>query len=202
MQMVFEVGAFSGAAVMVGWVSAEALAAHQIAIALAASTFMVASGLGAAGTVRVGNQFGSGHYRRMYKAGFSVYHLTALFMGMTAIGFILTRHWMPTLFVEDQTVVQIASGILLIAAVFQLSDGFQVVGLSALRGLEDVRVPTGIALVAYWIVGLPVGYFMGIVLEWGAQGVWLGLFAGLSTAALLLTLRFYLRCMRLINRGV
>ncbi len=199
LQMVFEVGAFTGAAVMVGWISAEALAAHQIAISLAASTFMVASGLGAAATVRVGNYYGSGQFRKMYKAGFSAYHLTAAFMGLTAIGFVVLRQWLPTLFVEEQAVIEITASILLIVAIFQLSDGFQVVGLSALRGLEDVRIPTGIALVAYWMVGLPVGYLLGVYWEFGAQGVWMGLLAGLSTAALLLTLRFYSRTTALMK---
>ncbi|PSR02192.1 MAG: MATE family efflux transporter, partial [Bacteroidetes bacterium SW_11_45_7] len=105
----------------------------------------------------------------------------------------------PALFVEEQSVIQITAGILLIVAVFQLSDGFQVVGLSALRGLEDVRLPTGIALFAYWMVGLPVGYVLGIYWEFGAQGVWMGLLAGLSTAALLLTLRFYSRTTALMQ---
>jgi len=199
LQMVFEVGAFTGAAVMVGWISAEALAAHQIAISLAATTFMVASGLGAAATVRVGNYYGTANYRKMYRAGFSAYHMSAAFMGLTAIAFVVLRHWLPALFVAEQSVIQITAGILLIVAVFQLSDGFQVVGLSALRGLEDVRLPTGIALFAYWMVGLPVGYVLGIYWEFGAQGVWMGLLAGLSTAAFLLTLRFYSRTRALMQ---
>lgn len=190
LQFIFEVGAFSLAAIMIGWLGASSLAAHQIAINLAAITYMMASGLATATTIRVGNQLGRKDYRAMRMVGFTGFYMSAIFMGFNALILIIGRHFFPTLYINEPEVIEIASSLLFIAAVFQLSDGIQVVGLGALRGMADVKIPTLITLVAYWILALPVGYVLGFSLNMGAFGIWIGLLTGLTIAAVLLYIRF------------
>ncbi len=192
-QMLFEVSAFSGATLIVGWIGAKALAAHQIALTLATFTYMAANGLAAAAMVRVSNHYGKGDYNQIRRSAFSVYHLTGAFMLVCGVAFVTFRYSLPALFIDDQEVMALATQVLLIAALFQLSDGLQVTGLSALRGLTDVKIPTAITILAYWIIGLPIGYLLGLTLDWGLKGVWLGLLVGLSMAAILLTWRFHLK---------
>jgi multidrug resistance protein, MATE family len=189
-QMVFEMGAFSFSAIMIGWLGTKQLAAHQIAISVASVTYMMASGIAAAATIRVGNLKGLGNYRSMQMAGNSSFAMGVMFMIASGLLMIAGNKLIPMLYIDDPEVIQIASTLLMIAALFQISDGVQVVGLGALRGLEDVRVPGVISLIAYWVIGLPVGYVLGFKLGFGVNGVWLGLLAGLSVAALLLFLRF------------
>lgn len=190
MQMTFEVSAFSVAAIMVGQLGSNELAAHQVALSMASVTYMMASGLGAAATVRVGNGVGSGDIESSRLAGFSSLHIVVIFMALMALFFILGRFWLPTFYIENAEVVGIASSLLILAAIFQISDGVQVVALGALRGLSDVRVPTAITLVAYWILGLPIGYALAVYGHFGVYGIWYGLVIGLSIAAILLTMRF------------
>ena len=189
-QMMFEMGAFSFSALMIGWLGATSLAAHQIAINIASITYMAASGIAAAATIRVGNLRGAGNLAAARQAGFAAYVLTGLFMGTMALLLIVARYQIPYFYNNDPQVVAQATGLLLIAALFQLSDGFQVVGLGALRGLEDVKVPSVVALLAYWAVALPLGYTLGFVLKMGAPGVWTGLLVGLSLVAGVLLVRF------------
>jgi multidrug resistance protein, MATE family len=194
MQMVFEVGAFSFSAVMMGWIGASALAAHQIALNIAAITYMMASGIAAAATIRVGKAFGKKKYLNMRSAGLSSVVLVVIFMSLSALVMISLKDFIPLLYVKDAIteapVVKIASGLLIIAALFQLSDGIQVVCLGALRGLEDVRFPSMISLLAYWAFALPLGYFFCFILGWGPYGIWTGLLIGLSIAAGMLLYRF------------
>ena len=190
MQFIFEVGAFSLAAIMIGWLGATSLAAHQIAINLAAITYMMATGLAAATTIRVGNQLGRKDYRSMRLVGFTGIYMSAIFMGLNALILIFGRHFFPSLYIGEPEVIEIASSLLFIAAIFQLSDGIQVVGLGALRGMADVKIPTLITLVAYWILALPLGYIFGFTLNMGAFGIWIGLLVGLTIAAVLLYIRF------------
>ncbi len=190
LQWVFEVGAFSFAVIMIGWISPEAQAAHQVALCIAATTYMMASGISAAVSVRVGNQAGLKSREGIQAAGFSGFILVLLFMSITASCFILFRNVLPTLFNKDPEVVTIASSLLIIAAFFQLSDGIQVVGLGALRGIKDVKIPTIIALIAYWGIGLPMSYIFAFKLRYGVQGIWYGLSLGLMCAAVFLFLRF------------
>lgn len=190
LQFIFEVGAFSFAAVMIGWLGASSLAAHQIAINLAAITYMMATGLAAATTIRVGNQLGRKDFRSMRMAGFTGFFMSGTFMGINAIILILGRFYFPSLYIHETEVIEIASTLILIAALFQLSDGIQVVGLGALRGMADVRIPTLVTLVAYWVLALPLGYFLGFKLNLGASGIWIGLLAGLTITAVLLYIRF------------
>lgn len=190
LQFTFEVGAFAFAAVMIGWIGARELAAHQIALSLAAITYMIASGIGAAATVRVGNQFGLKDYTQIRMAGYSAILIAIVFMIGAALFFIIFNDSLPFLFNKEIEVTAIASSLLVIAAFFQLSDGIQVVALGALRGVKDVRVPTMVALLAYWIIGLPCSYYLAFRFNLGVQGIWYGLLIGLSISALLLYLRF------------
>lgn len=191
LQLLFEVSAFSGATLIVGLISAEALAAHQIALTITSVTYMAANGLAAAATVTVSQWLSKGELNTARMAGFSMYHVNAFFMAGCSVLLVLFRQLLPLAFIDDQAVLEIASGLLLFAAIFQLSDGFQVTGQSALRGMADVRVPTLITFLAYWVLGLPIGYWFGINLGLGAAGVWIGLCVGLSVAAMLLTYRFH-----------
>lgn len=189
-QMIFEMGAFSFSAIMIGWLGAKELAAHQIAINIAALTYMMASGIAAAATIRVGTLFGQGHLREMRTAGYSSLYMAVGFMTITGFIFILTNNFIPQLYIKDPEVIKIASGLLIIAALFQISDGVQVVGLGALRGLEDVKIPSLISLLAYWVIGLPVGYLLCFHFNLGSNGIWTGLLLGLSMAAILIFFRF------------
>lgn len=190
LQWVFEVGAFAFAVVMIGWINPESQAAHQIALSIAAVTYMMASGLSAAASVRVGNQAGLKNREGVRTAGFSAFIIVMLFMGLMALSFILLQNQLPALFSKETIVIQIASGLLVIAAFFQLSDGIQVVGLGALRGVKDVKIPTLITLIAYWLIALPLSYLFAFKLHLGVKGIWYGLLLGLTTAAILLFLRF------------
>lgn len=190
LQRIFEVGIFSISALMIGWIGAKELAAHQIALSVAAMTYMVASGLEAAAMVRVGNYFGLANTSALRKAGYSAFVMVIIFMLFCAILFIFGKNLIPTFFTFDEEVIFIASTLLIIAAFFQLSDGLQVVALGALRGMKDVRVPTFITLAAYWAIGLPSGYILAFIFGLGARGVWYGFVIGLSAAAVFLFLRF------------
>lgn len=190
-QYIFEVSAFSSAAIMMGWIGVNALAAHQIAINLASISYMMASGLSAAAMVRVGNQLGRKSIEGLRQAGFTAFIMVALFMSVSAILFIIFKNFLPSLYIDDPEVIAMTASLLIIAALFQLSDGVQVVGLGALRGMADVKVPTLITLVAYWVVGLPLGYALGFWFDFGAAGIWYGLLIGLTITGLLLLFRFH-----------
>jgi MATE family multidrug resistance protein len=190
LQMIFEMGAFSFSAIMIGWMGARELAAHQIALNVASVTYMMASGISAAATIRVGKLRGLGDAHGVHLAGYSSLILGALFMAFTAVLIILCKDLIPQFYVKDTSVHVLASQLLIIAAIFQLSDGVQVVGLGALRGLEDVKVPSMISLFSYWLIALPAGYALGFWAGFGAVGIWLGLFTGLTIAAVLLFFRF------------
>ncbi|MFD1469820.1 MATE family efflux transporter [Hymenobacter caeli] len=189
-QMMFEVGAFAASALMIGWLGTTPQAAHQIAINVASVTYMAASGIAAAATIRVGRLRGAGDAAGARQAGFAAYWLAFGFMGSMGLLLVGGRHLVPLLYNHDPAVLAQASTLLLIAAAFQVSDGLQVVGLGALRGLEDVRVPSLVALLAYWAVALPLGYFLGFRLHLGAPGVWAALLLGLSIVAAVLLRRF------------
>ena len=190
MQFTFEVTTFSFAAIMVGWLGATQLAAHQIAINLASITYMAATGISAAATIRVGNQLGRKDLKTMQMASFTCLFLVTIFMTICALAFILLRHFLPTMYIEDLEVIRLASSLLVIAALFQLSDGIQVVGLGSLRGISDVKIPTIITLISYWVIAIPAAYILAFQFKMGAVGVWWGLLIGLTIAAIWLNLRF------------
>ncbi|MDJ0365167.1 MATE family efflux transporter [Hymenobacter sp. H14-R3] len=189
-QMMFEVGAFAASALMMGWLGITTQAAHQIAINVASVTYMAATGIAAAATIRVGNLRGAGDLAGARQAGFAAYWLAFGFMGAMGLLLIMLRNFVPTFYNTDPVVVAQAASLLAIAAAFQVSDGLQVVGLGALRGLEDVKVPSVVALLAYWAIALPLGYFLAFKLHWGATGIWVGLLTGLSIVAVVLLQRF------------
>ncbi|MEM1406007.1 MAG: MATE family efflux transporter [Bacteroidota bacterium] len=190
LQFIFEVGAFGFAVIMMGWIGTKALAAHQIAVNLAAVSYMAASGLSAAATVRVGNQLGRKDVPTLRAAAFTLYGMVITFMLACALIFILGRCYLPSLYIRDEEVVQMASSLVVIAGFFQLSDGIQVVSLGALRGLEDVKVPTLLTFIAYWVIALPVGYLLGFKFDLGAEGIWYGLLIGLTIVAMVMSIRF------------
>ena len=189
-QFIFEVGAFAMAAVMMGWLGTVPLASHQIAISLVAISYMMASGISAASTVRVGNQLGKGDFPNLRRAGNTSFIMALVFMAACSLVYILFNGFFPQLYVDDAEVVGIASSLIVIAGLFQLSDGVQVVGLGCLRGMSDVRVPTWITLLSYWGLAIPSSYVFGFVLDLGPQGVWYGLLIGLTVAAVALYTRF------------
>ncbi|TXE13363.1 MATE family efflux transporter [Algoriphagus aquimarinus] len=197
-QFIFEVSAFSAAAIMMGWIGVNALAAHQIAINLASVSYMMVSGLSTAGMIRVSNQIGRNNFKTMREAGMVVFGMALVFMAITGLVFILMRSYLPTLYINNDEVVAMSASLLIIAGMFQLSDGIQVAGLGVLRGMEDVQFPTIITLVAYWVIGLPLGYFLAFELGMAEKGIWYGLLIGLSITAIVLFYRFY----KLSNRMI
>lgn len=190
MQYVFEIGAFAVAALMAGHIGAMEQAAHQTAITLAAMTYMMAGGIASAATIKVGNSFGNQNYKRLQRFAVASYHLVIIFMLFFAVIFTLFNQYLPYLITSDANVVALAAQLLIIAGIFQLFDGTQVVGLGALRGMGDVNIPTFITFVAYWIIGLPVAYVLGIYFNVGIKGIWYGLTLGLLTSSVLLYFRF------------
>jgi len=184
LQYVFEVGAFATAAIMVGWIGAEALAAHNIALNLSAISYMAATGLASAATIRIGNQMGLKDKNNLRMAGFSSFGFVAVFMAVCGLIFIGLRDVLPALYIEDSTVRQTAASLLIIAAAFQISDGLQAVGLGVLRGMTDVKVPTLVTFVAYWLIAIPLGYWLAFKAGHGVQGVWYGLSVGLTISAI------------------
>jgi MATE family multidrug resistance protein len=151
---------------------------------------MMAGGIASAATIKIGNSFGNQNYMRLQKFAHASYHLVIIFMLFFAVIFTLFNQYLPFLITSDVNVVAIAAQLLLIAGIFQLFDGTQVVGLGTLRGMGDVNIPTFITFVAYWIIGLPSCYILGIYFNIGIQGIWYGLSLGLLTSSVLLYLRF------------
>ena len=200
MQMLFEVALFTAAIWLCGSIGKTSQAANQIALTLATTTFMFAMGLSVTATIRVGNNKGLMDYKNLIIVARSVFLLAIILETFFGILFVILHNFLPHLFlnmenvnqaIENKEVIIIASKLLLVAAVFQISDGIQVVVLGALRGLQDVKVPMYITFVAYWVVGFPISFYLGKYTELKAVGVWIGLLAGLSTAALFLYLRFH-----------
>ncbi len=198
-QYIFEVGAFSFAIVMIGWLGTKQLAAHQIAINLASITYMATLGISSAGAIRVGVAVGKQNITEVRKAGFTAISLGAAIMFCCGIVFILFNKFLPTLYIKDQDVVNIASYLLIIAAIFQIFDGTQAVGIGVLRGLTDVKGPTIITFISYWIIALPIGYVLGFLFKLNVIGIWIGFLIGLMTSAILLTLRFNKKSRKLIT---
>lgn len=192
-QYFFEIGAFAFAVIMVGWLGTKPQAAHQIAINLASISFMAVLGISNAGSIRVGNAVGMQDITQVRRAGFSAILLGCGIMLVSGIIFITLNHYLPMLYIDDPEVISIASTLLIIAAFFQLSDGIQAVGIGVLRGLTDVKIPTIITFVAYWIIGLPVGYILGFLNYFGVKGIWIGLLVGLTASAIMLTIRFNIK---------
>lgn len=191
LQLVFEVTAFGFSAIMVGWISKDALAAHQIALNISAVTYMTYTGISAAAAIRVGTFFGMEDRINQRKAGFTSMGLVMITIIISGLLILLLRDILPSLYTKDPKVLEIASSIFIIVAIYQIGDGLQVVGLGALRGLTDVRIPTVVTLISYWLIAISVGYFLAFHFGYGIYGVWNGLLVGLTIAGLMHCIRFY-----------
>lgn len=210
MQMFFEVALFTCAIWLCGMIGTTSQAANQIALSLASLTFMFAMGLSVTAMVRVANQKGQEDYIMLRTVGLSIFILAVILEIVFAILFIAFHQVLPIIFVntqdiativETQEVISISAQLLIVAAFFQISDGIQVVVLGALRGLQDVKIPMYMTFVAYWVIGFPVSIYLGLYTDMKAVGVWIGLLAGLTAAALFLYLRFDYLTKKLINNG-
>lgn len=193
LQHLIEVGAFSIGGLMMGWIGAGAMAAHQVAITCAATTFMLALGIGMGVSIRVGHAWGAGLKSRLPRIVTGGLAMGLGAMSLFAIAFLFGGQTIAGWFLQDETVILLASKLLVVAAVFQLADGTQVIVISALRGMSDVRVPVVVVAIAYWAVALPSAWFLAFRMELGAVGNWIGLAAGLGVAAIGLSTRFYHR---------
>ncbi len=199
MQMFFEVAIFTAAIWLSGLLGKNPQAANQIALNLSSMTFMVAMGLSVASMIRVGNQKGLQKYFELRRIAFSLFLLGFIFAVVFGILFLIFNEALPKLYVDfddvinfkDNTeVVTIASQLLIASAIFQISDSLQVIVLGALRGLQDVKIPTLITFIAYWLIGFPISWILGKEDAFGSFGIWIGLLAGLTSAAILLFIRF------------
>ncbi|MCX2483607.1 MATE family efflux transporter [Pedobacter sp. MR2016-24] len=202
LQYSFEISAFSGAAILIGTIGAVEQASHQVAINLASTTYMLASGIASAATIKTGTYLGKNDLLDLRRSAIASYHVIIAFMSVTAIFFICANNILPFIYTEDTAVVQIAAQLLIIAGFFQLFDGTQVVGLGVLRGIGDVNVPTLITFIAYWIIGIPLAYLLGITLKLGVNGIWYGLTFGLLTASILLFFRFQKKTKFLVSSQI
>ena len=199
LQMFFEVGIFTSAVWLSGVLGKNAQAANQIALNLSSMAFMFGMGLGITAMIRVGNQKGLSNFKELRRIAQSIFLLTFLLEIVFAALFLIGRHWFPSLYldIDDMTnfadnteVLIIAAELLLIAAFFQISDGIQVVVLGALRGLQDVKIPTVITFISYWLIGFPVSYYLCLHTDLKSTGIWIGLLTGLTASAIMLYLRF------------
>ena len=189
--MLVEASIFTLAAIMVGWFGNEALAAHQVAATLSFFTFMFVNGFAQGATIHISYLWGKGDLFLARRAIRISYWMVAIVATLNGLMFVVTRHFLPRLFVDDVVVIGIAADILLIVAVFQLFDALQVVGLGVLRAFADVKVPMILAVVSYIFIGIPVGYIFGFTFDLGVNGVWMGCATGLGVAAVLFYVRMH-----------
>lgn len=199
LQMFFEVGIFTAAIWLSGTLGKNAQAANQIALNLSSMTFMIATGLSVTAMIRVGNQKGLKRPVELRRIAKSIFIMGLILATLFAVLFLVFHQTLPTFYLDlndmehlmdNQNVVQTAANLLIIAALFQISDSTQVVFLGALRGLQDVKIPTLITFVAYWIVGFPISYYLGASARYGSIGIWIGLLAGLTASSIFLYIRF------------
>ena len=187
-----EVGAFAFAAILMGWIGTTALAAHQIAITCAATTFMFPLGIAQAVSVRIGQAVGAGSGESVRVIGLGGLWLSSLIMLIFALVYAMLGHSIANSFSSDSAVVGLTSNLLLVAGLFQVADGLQVTAMGGLRGLADVRAPMIFAFIYYWLCAIPIGYIAAFVFRAGAVGIWTGLAIGLCIAAITLTTRFWM----------
>ena len=199
MQMLFEVTLFTAAIWLSGTLGKNSQAANQIALILASSTFMVAMGLSVTAMIRVSHCKGAADFKNLIIVARSIFLLAIITEAFFAFIFVVFHNYLPHLFlnmsdpaqvIDNKEIILVTSKLLLIAAIFQISDGIQVVVLGALRGLQDVKIPMYITFVAYWVIGFPISFYLGKYTDLKAVGVWIGLLAGLTAAALFLYIRF------------
>ncbi len=208
LQMLFEVAIFTAATWISGVLGKNPQAANQIALNLSSMTFMFGMGLGVAAMIRVGNQKGLNNFVELRRIAKSIFFMTFLLEIVFATLFLVGRYWFPTLYLDEQDlinqadnleVIGIAAQLLLVSAFFQISDGLQVVILGALKGLQDVKIPTIITFIAYWVVGFPLSFYLGLYTDLESVGIWIGLLSGLTASAIMLYIRFNYMTNRLIT---
>ena len=199
MQMFFEVAIFTAAIWLSGILGKNPQAANQIALNLSSMTFMVAMGLSVVAMIRVGNQMGLNKYAELRRIAFSIFLIAILFAIIFASLFLIFNDILPKLYLDfddpskisdNYEVLEIAKTLLIIAAIFQISDTIQVIALGALRGMQDVLIPTLITFISYWVIGFPISYYLSMYTEYKSTGIWIGLLAGLTASGILLFIRF------------
>ena len=193
MQYVMEAGAFAVSGIMVGWLGATSQAAHQIALNIASFSFMASLGLAMGGSIRVSHAFGRGDKAAMRRIGISTIYGGIGYGLFCVLYFILLQYQLPLIFTKEPAVITMAAGLLLFAAIFQVSDATQTIGVGLLRGIRDVKLPTLLVAIAYWGIGIPVGYWFAFSRGMGASGIWLGLVLGLTASSLLCNWRFLMK---------
>ena len=189
-QMGFEISAFSLAAFICERYGAKDLAAHHITLQVVTMTFLLCTGLSVASTVQVAKFKSLEDDVNVRKSGFSNLFLVICFMFFSGLCFVVFNDKIPLIFTNDVEVIKISSMLFIVAALFQLSDGIQVVAIGNLRGLQEVKIPTIITFFAYWLIAIPLGWYFAINCQLGALGVWIALGLGLLFSALLLTYMF------------
>ena len=190
LQMFLEASAFVGTSIMMGWLSKTAISANQIAMTLGNCAFMIVTSIGAATTIRISHCYGARSLKELTLAAKASYHLVIAWNLFAAITFISLCNVIPTFFTTNAEVIDLASKLILLIAVYQLADGIQNVSVGILRGIQDVKIIMPIAFLSYIVFNLPVGYLLGFTLGMGAQGLILGFTVGLTTAAVLLIVRY------------
>ena len=193
-----EVGLFQAASIMMGWIGTIALAAHGVALQIASVAFMVPLGFGNAATVRIGHALGKGDHLAVGRAGYAALIVVLAITSIAALAILLFPEYLARLFLDMKNrdaadVLAYAVPLLLVAAAFQLSDSIQGVLVGALRGMKDIKVPMKLAVISYWLIGLPSGYIFAFTLGFGGIGIWIGLAFGLTMASIFLMWRFYYR---------
>jgi multidrug resistance protein, MATE family len=199
LQFFAEVACFTFSGIMAGWINAAHQSAHGIALNLASLTYMAANGLSAAGSIMVGNAYGEKNVRKIRRAGNTVLRMVIMYMTCTAILFLLLRGPLIRAYTPDPEVFQIGFVLLLYAALFQLADGTQAVSIGLLRGIKDVRIPSIGIIVCYWIIGLPLGWYLAFRQGMDTEGLWIGFTTGLFLTAIFTTRRFYLHIKTLFH---
>ncbi|MGN7786906.1 MATE family efflux transporter [Niabella sp. 22666] len=190
LQIGMEAGAFAVSGILVGTIGAAEQAAHQIALSSAAFAFMVSLGLSQAGSIRVSHAFGTTNWKRISVIGKSTVVLALIYGAVCCVLFAIFKQQLPLLFNHEENVISIAAALLLFAAAFQIPDAIQATSAGLLRGIKDVNVPTLFIFIAYWVLGIPLGYLMAFHFGMAEKGVWVGFISGLSFSAIFLTIRF------------
>lgn len=188
----FEVGAFTFTFVMMGWLGSTAMAAHQVSLNFISAVYMVSAGISYAGGIRVGEARGIRSIAKIKQAGNATIFLITIFMLSTGAAIMIWGKYVITLYIHEPEVIELSITLIQIAGALTILDGLQVGGLSLLRGLSDVNVPTLMTLIAYWLIALPFGYFLGFSLGMESEGIYYGLYSGLGVSAILVISRFYL----------
>jgi multidrug resistance protein, MATE family len=187
--LALEISLFSFAAVMMGWFGALELGAHQVALNIAATTFQIGLGISLAGSIRVGQHIGARNRSGSHRAALLTYGMATISMGLCGVVFLLAPEWLIGLYTRDTAIIALGSSLLMVGALFQVTDAAQVAGVCVLRGAADTRVPAVMAALAYWVVGVPAAYLLGFHTPLGPVGVWVGLCIALMAAASLLVWR-------------